>query len=66
MLYMHRVFRMNNSNNFASLIKSDWRQRSRGKASFARNAQITGLFFKSANKGWRFAIQTQDLPSDFT
>ena len=66
MLYMRRVFRMNNRNNFASLINGDWRQRSTAKASFARNAQITGLFVKSANKGWRFAIQIQDLPSDFT
>ena len=66
MFYMDKVFRMNNRNNFASLIKGDWRQRSTAKASFARNAQITGLFFKSADKGWRFAIQTQDIPSDFT
>ena len=60
---------MNNRNNFASLIKCDWRQRSTDKARLARSAQITGLFFKSANKGWRFwafSIQTQDLCSDFT
>ena len=60
---------MNNINNFASLIKGDWGQRSTDKAGLARNAQIKGLFFKSANKGWRFwtfSIQTQDLCSDFT
>ena len=53
-LYMHRVFRMNNRNDFASLINGDWRQRSTAKASFARNVLIVGLFFKSANQGWRF------------
>ena len=69
MLYMQRVFSMNNRNNFESLIKGDWRQRSTAKASFARNAQITGLFFKvhiKVGDSEVFAIQTQDLPSDFT
>ena len=32
MLYMSRVFIMNNRNNFASSIKCDWRQRSTSKA----------------------------------
>jgi hypothetical protein len=56
---MHRGFRMNNRNNFASLIKGDWRHRSTAKASFFKSAD---KFFMAAKKDEIY--KPQKTPND--